>query len=164
MSQVQDLESHIRADEIEKVKKVIAQYCYYLDNRDFDKLKTLFHPDASADYRQIAAAGEEVLESSDDVIEFLRSRVFGKRTHHAISTQWFEWETFDQVAAYTHFTANTITFKPDSTILEVADHVTVFGIYQDILVKKDGVWAIDTRTVIAIVSPLLNPHLVIRIC
>jgi hypothetical protein len=134
------------------VQNTIANYCIYLDNKDFDALATVFNGDeAVTDYRAIAGGAESALiKGNNKVVEWLDERVKGKLTQHATSTQKLEFTASHSCSATTYFTANTFFSMPQAEGTDVASpmlHVSLFGCYQDVLIRINKEWKIHKRVV-----------------
>ena len=98
------------AAEVLAVRNAIADYCIYLDNQDLESLEAVFYgPEAVADYRAIANGDDSaLLTGSSKIIEWVRNRVKGRATQHALSTQKLEFLGEKMCKASTYFSANTV--------------------------------------------------------
>jgi hypothetical protein len=139
------------AAEILAVQNAIANYCIYLDNKDFPALETVFAgAEAVTDYRGISNGDESALiTGSPKIVEWLQDRVKGRATQHALSTQKLEFFGEKLCNASTYFSANTwgaIPTRPGDNAAPQIFHLTMYGCYIDVLTKNDdGKWRIQKR-------------------
>ncbi|MEY4372373.1 MAG: hypothetical protein RL219_1142 [Actinomycetota bacterium] len=65
--------------DIEAIKKLKAQYFYFLDNKQWDRLRTLFTDDADFDSARI---GEYQMDGPDNFVEYARQGLTGGVSVH----------------------------------------------------------------------------------
>jgi len=123
-------------DRIE-IKDLLANYCFSLDDRDWEKFSSLFHAKATLDFSAIGGPKSNLI----DTIEFLK--MFGGNVpswQHTISTNTLECSD-NHIKSRTAAQVMTITKLPDGD-----DNVAFFGLwYRDIFVKEPNGWLIKER-------------------
>jgi hypothetical protein len=150
-------------DQILAVKNVLAEYCFNLDGKNYDRLSKLFAPDCIAYYSAVAPGSnapgfkDSPFIGREAVIAFLFNRTHDKTTVHNLSTQYLDFEyhedgTVAACVAKTYFTANTFTLPTAQNPNLV--HTVQFGQYLDVLWPRDDedkpgatVWGIYHRRV-----------------
>ncbi|HEY6762955.1 MAG TPA: nuclear transport factor 2 family protein [Baekduia sp.] len=118
------------------IGRVLARYCVALDARDWDALRTCFHPGAAVDY------GRLVRGSVDDLLAYLRAETATlEATMHVLGTCALDVDG-DRADAETYCVAEH---------LGPADHpwcrgqVTAWVRYLDRFERRGGAWAIARR-------------------
>lgn len=113
--------------EILAIQKVLADYCLYLDDNDFESWATLFVPDA-----QVHAFGQ-IWDGRDEIV----SRV--SRAVHGLHMAGLPSIAVD---------GDRATSRQNFQFLAADGHVLRIGMYHDELVRVDGSWRIATRRIV----------------
>jgi hypothetical protein len=123
-------------DRIE-ISDLLANYCFSLDDRDWELFLSLFHSEAVLDFTALGGPRENIGE----FIEFLKP--FLEQLHssqHTISTNTLKLDG-EYVESRTAAQVMMIT-KPHDDV----EHVAFYGFwYRDKLTKESGRWLIKER-------------------
>lgn len=123
-------------DRIE-IQDLLANYCFSLDDLDWQSFSELFHSNAILDFTAIGGPKG----SPQELIEFLK--VFSKNVsswQHTTSTNVLK-SVDGHIKSRTAAQVMTITKSPDNT-----DNVAFFGLwYKDQIVKEHNDWLIKER-------------------
>lgn len=117
-----------------EIQDLMVEYCYAVDNRDFDALDRVFTPDAVIDYSEMVGFKGNLSETKAFLAEGLTML---SHTQHIISTSQIKIEG-DRAQGRTICT-NPMVIAKDG-------HVMIVGLwYRDEFVRtKDG-WRISSR-------------------
>lgn len=123
-------------DRIE-IQNLLANYCFTLDDRDWDAFSKLFHPNAFIDFTACGGPKANV----NELVDFLKT--VGTHVHawqHTISTNALNiFENF--VNSRTAAQVMMVSKLPEGT-----DHVAFYGLwYRDKIIKESGQWLIKER-------------------
>jgi SnoaL-like domain len=123
-------------DRIE-IQNLLANYCFSLDDLDWESFSTLFHPNAILDFTAIGGPKGNPRE----LIEFLK--VFATHVsswQHTTSTNTLK-SLDNYIKSRTAAQVMTITKS-----LENTDHVAFYGLwYKDKIIKEQNGWLINER-------------------
>lgn len=123
-------------DRIE-IQDLLANYCFSLDDLDWESFSTLFHANATLDFTPIGGPKG----NPQQLIEFLK--VFATNVsswQHTTSTNILK-SVDGCIKSRTAAQVMTITQSSDNT-----DHVAFFGLwYKDKIIKEKSGWLIKER-------------------
>jgi hypothetical protein len=117
-----------------EIQDLIVNYCYAVDNKEFDKLDDVFTPDAIIDYSEMVGVKGRLPEIKAFLSESLNAvRAF----QHAVSTTQY---TIEGDTARTR----TAVYNPMVLDEEAGERVMVFGLwYLHDYVRTDAGWRIS---------------------
>lgn len=117
-----------------EIQDLMVEYCYAIDNRDWDALDNVFTPDAIIDYSEMVGFKGNLAETKKFLSE---SMVVIQDCQHIISTSQIRLDG-DRATGRTVCT-NPMVLKPDG-------HVFIVGLwYKDEFVRTDKGWRISSR-------------------
>lgn len=126
-----------RIEDRQAIGELLSRYCIAIDRMELEDLASLFTEDCSVEY------GPEPLLQSDGAAALARSleRMWRwKRTSHHLSNVVITFEEENRADASSHVLA--WHERPDGST------ATVFGQYQDKLVRLGGSWKIQRRRMV----------------
>jgi ketosteroid isomerase-like protein len=117
-----------------EIQDLMVEYCYAIDNRDWDALDNVFTPDAIIDYSEMVG----VKGTLPEIKEFLaKSMSVVAACQHIITTSQIKIDG-DRAQGRTICT-NPMALQPDG-------HVMLLGLwYRDEFVRTDKGWRISSR-------------------
>jgi hypothetical protein len=117
-----------------EIQDLMVEYCYAIDNRDWDALDNVFTPDAIIDYSEMVGVKGTLPEIKKFLAESMQQI---SATQHIITTSQIKLEG-DRAHGRTICT-NPMVLKPDG-------HVFLVGLwYRDEFVRTARGWRISSR-------------------
>ena len=140
--------------EIEAIKQLKAQYCRYLDTKQWDAWRGLFTDDFVSD---TSASGGAVVSGADAFVAFVRSTL-GKRSQPTVHQVHAP-----EIELTSATTATGVWALNDVVRLAPGINLNGYGHYHETYEKIDGRWRIKTSELTRLREDLFNPLINVRI-
>ena len=140
--------------EIEAIKQLKAQYCRYLDTKQWDAWRGLFTDDFVSD---TSATGGAVVSGADAFVAFVRSTL-GKRSQPTVHQVHAP-----EIELTSATTATGVWALNDVVRLAPGINLNGYGHYHETYEKIDGRWRIKTSELTRLREDLFNPLINVRI-
>ncbi len=134
--------------EVEAIKQLKAQYCRYLDAKDWDTWRELFDDDFTS---VIAGAGGRQTVGADDFVVYVR-RTIGKSSQPTVHQVYAP-----EITLTSATTAAGVWALSDVVRLLPAVTLHGYGHYHETYEKTDGRWRIKTSTVTRLREDITAP-------
>lgn len=125
------------------IQELIHGYCHAADRRDYDKMRSMYHEDATDDhggfFQGLAMDFIEQLPDIQEPMEIL---------HHNVTTVNIKLETSAVGAVYAEGEIYVLAYHKVATEQGAMD-LLIGGRYLDRYEKRDGLWKFSHRTVVA---------------
>jgi hypothetical protein len=121
----------------DEIRDLIYSYCQTVDRLDYDRLRRLYHEDATDNH------GYNPSSSVDEFIEMLKPHSESSSgIHHAVCNSYIKVDG-DYAEAETYLLASQ--YQPDG---EGRAHMSCGGRYLDKFTRVDNVWKFQTRCLV----------------
>lgn len=120
------------------ITRVIQRYARAIDARDFETVRSCFHPDARVHY------GDYYSGDLDETLAFLEASLPGLlSTLHVFGTPWIELDLEAGAARVETYSINSASYPPgdDGRVMQNVSGTR----YEDRFARRDGTWAIVER-------------------
>jgi SnoaL-like domain len=134
--------------EIEAIKQLKAEYCRYLDAKDWGAWRRLFDDDFTS---TIAGAGGRQTVGADDFVLYVR-RTLGKPSQPTVHQVYAP-----EITLTSETTATGVWALADVVRLLPAVVLHGYGHYHETYAKADGRWRIKTSTVTRLREDITTP-------
>jgi SnoaL-like domain len=120
------------------IRKVLYRYCRGIDRRDFDLVRSCYHPDATDDHGPFDGGVEEFIEWCKDLLARF------DRTMHFVGNVLIEIDEDNPDLAYSEAYAVTYHRIPERGERPARDY-TIATRYVDRFERRNCVWAVAVR-------------------
>ena len=134
--------------EIEAIKRLKAQYCRYLDAKDWEAWRGLFDDDFTS---VIAGAGGRQTIGADDFVIYVR-QTLGKQSQPTVHQVYAP-----EITLTSATTASGVWALNDVVRLIPAVTLHGYGHYHETYEKREGRWRIKTSTVTRLREDITTP-------
>ncbi len=131
--------------EIEAIKQLKARYCRFLDTKDWDAWRSLFHHDFRSD---TSHAGGKVIVGADEFVAFTRRSLRGNATVHQVHAP--------EIELTSPTTATGVWALEDVVRLAPGLNLRGYGHYTESYQKTDGRWLITDSTLTRLREDIFN--------
>ena len=131
--------------EIEAIKQLKAQYCRYLDTKDWAAWRGIFADNFVSDTSQ---AGGKVIDGADDFVAFTHKSVGNRATAHQVHGP--------EIELTSATTARGIWALEDVVRLAPGVNLRGYGHYHETYEKIDGQWRITSSKLTRLREDIFN--------
>lgn len=127
-----------RLEAHEAIRRVKAQYCRFLDTKDWEGLGSIFTPDIVLDVQQ--DTGEPPYQGREAAVAKIKWSVIDAKTAHQIHFSEIDLDG-DSASVITPM-EDRVVWSPGKSPLPGVASITGFGHYHERYVREDGAWRI----------------------